>query len=86
VKEGMNIPQLEVWILFTSASFRWGIDQMAWRVRRFYGDKTCWYFIDFQDYISIAWSKYKSPWVYNRRKAYKGFGRKIGNLVTDFIW
>ena len=86
VKEGMNIPQLEVWILFTSASFRGGIDQMAGRVRRYYGEKKCWYFIDFQDYISIAWSKYKSPWVYSRRKAYKSFWWKIGNLTNDFIW
>ncbi len=85
VKEGMNIPQLEVWILFTSSSFKWWIDQMVGRVRRFYWDKEFGYFIDFQDYISIAWSKYKSPWVYSRRKAYKSFWWSIWNLVTEFI-
>jgi len=85
VKEWMNIPQLEAWILFTSASFKWWIDQMAWRVRRYYWDKKVWYFIDLQDYISIWWSKSKSLWVYSRRKAYKQFWWKIWNFVNDFI-
>ncbi len=85
VKEWMNIPQLEAWILFTSASFMWWIDQMAWRVRRYYWEKKAGYFIDMQDYISVAGSKFKSPWVYARRKAYKQFWWKIGNFVTDFI-
>jgi len=85
VKEWMNIPQLEIGILFTSASFKWWLDQMAWRVRRFYWDKQYWYFIDFQDYISINWSKYKSPWVYSRRKAYKSFKWPIWNFINDFI-
>lgn len=85
VKEWMNIPQLEAWILFTSASFKWWLDQMAWRVRRYYWNKKLGYFIDMQDYISIAWSKTKSLWVYSRRKAYKEFGRPIWNFITDFI-
>ena len=69
VKEWMNVPQLEVWILFVSAAFRWWIDQMAGRVNRFYWNKQFWYFIDFQDEISIWWSKSKKLWVYSRRKA-----------------
>lgn len=85
VKEWMNVPQLEVWILFVSAAFRWWIDQMAGRVNRFYWDKKFWYFIDFQDEISIWWSKSKKLWVYSRRKAYKEFWWPVWDLVNDFI-
>lgn len=85
VKEGMNVPQLEVWILFVSAVFKWGLDQMAWRVNRVYGDKEFWYFVDFQDEITIMGTKPKKLWVYSRHKAYKEFGRTVWNLVIDFL-
>ncbi len=76
VREGMNIPWLELWVLFFSSSEINTVQQLAWRVRRIVDWKEYWYLLDFVDTISLEWSKTKVLWYYNRKKIYKSLDFK----------
>jgi len=77
VREWMNIPWLEFWILFFSSSEINTIQQLAGRVRRFAPGKEFWYLLDFIDILSIEWYwKKKIMWYYNRKKIYKALDFK----------
>lgn len=77
VREWMNIPWLEFWILFFSSSEINTIQQLAWRVRRFAPWKEFWYLLDFVDSIKVTGSnKKKVMWYYNRKKIYKSLNFK----------
>lgn len=80
--EWFNVPRLEVAILFVSSRWSNTIDQAAGRVRRAYGEKTKWIFIDFADLVSWLKSwRTKDLWFYDRRKMYLQFWWNIQNIV-----
>ena len=85
VREWMNIPGLEIGIIFFSSSEINSINQMAWRVRRFAPWKDYWYIVDFVDTLRLEWSKKKTLWYYNRKQIYKDLDFKEEQYET-FFW
>lgn len=70
VWEWMDIPSLMVWIsCFSTANYK-TIRQMAWRMRRYCGNKTHWYLIDIIDTLHIWKIKKQFSTRYDRKKIY----------------
>lgn len=78
--EGFDVPELEVSILFTSTGREWAVRQMAWRAKRFSGEKKEWILVDFVDQLSIMGGKIKSLSFSNRMKIYKELGWETNAL------
>lgn len=79
--EWMDIPPLQLGILFQSTSYINTVEQTVWRIKRKYWDKKVAFFIDFADYMQIGKSKKKVLWWYDRKKAYNTMRYEIKDLV-----
>lgn len=69
--EGLDIPWVEVWVLFFSTSREGSLEQMVWRAKRFAWSKEKAYRIDFQDISIIEPDTKKDFWAKRRLKYYK---------------
>jgi len=79
--EGVDINNLQLWILFQSTSRINTVEQAVWRIKRKYEWKEFAYFIDFIDIMKLWESKTKRLWWYDRKKAYKKMNYEITELV-----
>lgn len=69
--EGLDIPNLNVWVLTFNTSNLKTVRQSAGRVRRYFGDKKFWIYIDIQDVIQVWTGKKYYWWASKRKKIYK---------------
>lgn len=78
--EWFDLPELQCWILWVSTSWVKSIIQMAWRMVRPSWNKTCAYFIDIFDTLTVWQSRPKPLGHYQRRKIYREMGRSINDI------
>lgn len=81
--EWFDIPSIEVSILFTSTWREWIVQQMAWRARRYSGEKKEWILVDFADKLSIMWGKQKTLSLSERMKIYRKSWWDVIDLNTN---